>query len=153
MRTFFRYWSWGVTGAVCLALGLSVFVNYSLDGEKTSEVVMFQTEKKTWISFVIDLNRKWEIERIEQKRDVLFVEIRKEKVQNWEEVAKDIISESFVKLQTLKSIRLLIVNQDKATSWFICIERPDWLDLVHRSKWSQQSLQEFNLSNDKKTTD
>lgn len=153
MRTFFRYWSWGVVGAVCLAVGLSLFVRYSLEGEQSSEVVVFKTEKKSWISFVIDLTQKWQIEQIDQEQDVLLVEISEEKVKDWEVVAKDIISESFGKLQNVKSIRLRVVDQDQVTAWLICIERPVWLDLVKKSKWSNQSLQEFNLSNDKKTTD
>lgn len=153
MRTFFRYWSWGMVGAICLVVVLSLFVHYSIEREQPSEVVVFQAEKESWISFVLDLTRKWKIEQIDQEQDVLLIEMNEEKVRDWEEVAKEIISESFVKLQTIKTIRLRIVDQDQTASWLICIERSVWLDLVHRSEWSKQSLQEFNLSIDEKTTD
>ncbi|SDZ10682.1 hypothetical protein [Thermoactinomyces sp. DSM 45892] len=148
MRTFFRYWSWGMVGAICLAVGLSLFVRYSEEQVGPAKEVMLQDEN-AWVSFVVDLNRKWKVGRIDQKQGVLFIEF-KEVATEWEELAQDVITESFIKLKQVEVLRLRLVNKEPESARVICIKRSDWQERVKKSKWSTESIQDFNLSNDKK---
>ncbi|TCP69830.1 hypothetical protein [Baia soyae] len=151
MRTFFRYWSWGMAGAICLAVGLSLFVRYSVEQEEPVKEVMLQDEN-SWVSFVVDLNRKWKVGQIDQKQGALFIEF-KETATEWEELAQDVITESFIKLTHIEVLRLRFVNKEPETARLICIKRSEWQERVKKSKWSKESIQDFDLSNDKKTTD
>ncbi|MDQ0418036.1 hypothetical protein J2Z48_002225 [Croceifilum oryzae] len=151
MRTFFRYWSWGMVGAICLAVGLSFFVRYSEEQVGPVKEVMLQDEN-SWVSFVVDLNRKGKVEQIDQKQGTLFIEF-KEVATGWEELAQDVITESFIKLKHIEVLRLRFVNKEPETARLICIKRSDWQERIKKSKWSKESIQDFDLSNDKKTTD
>ncbi|SFX00919.1 hypothetical protein SAMN04487866_101176 [Thermoactinomyces sp. DSM 45891] len=151
MRTFFRYWSWGMIGAICLAIGLSLCVSYSEEQEGPVKEVMLQDEN-SWVSFVVDLNRKWNVGRADQKQGTLFIELKEVAIE-WEELAQDVITESFIKLKQIEVIRLRLMNNEPESARLIHVRRSDWQDRVKKSQWSKESIQDFDLSNDKKTTD